>query len=108
MVAAGRPPTPTTDPSASPGAPARRGRRDHDGDDEKSERPRGDRDRGDAAEEPTSAPTSAPTDTVVVAEPPASRDDSALPVWIGPTAVGGLLGVAGLATYLRRRATGTP
>ena len=32
-----------------------------------------------------------------------SADDAGLPVWVGPVAVGGLLGVAGVATYLRRR-----
>ncbi len=101
--------TPTTDPSTSSPARDRRERRAGDrADEKKSGRTSRDRDRGDEAEEPTSSPTSTPTDPAVVAEPPAASDDSALPVWVGPTAVGGVLGLAGLATYLRRRASGTP
>ncbi len=41
--------------------------------------------------------------TPLAAEPASSADDAGLPVWVGPVAVGGLLGVAGVATYLRRR-----
>jgi len=101
--------TPTTDPSASAEARDRRGRRGEDPDEEKSGRPRGDRERGDPAEEPSADPTATPSeDAATVADPLASSDDSALPVWIGPTAVGGTLGVAGLAAYLRRRAPRTP
>ncbi len=51
-----------------------------------------------SAEDSTDADTS-PT----ASDPSASADDSALPVWVGPVAVGGLLGVAAVATYLRRR-----
>ena len=105
-------PTPSASASATPEPGERRGRGDDDPDDdpddEKSDRgSRGDRDR-DATEEPSADPTATPQgnasdDPATVAEPPASGDDSALPVWVGPTAVGGLLAVAGVATYLRRR-----
>lgn len=97
--------TPTGSASGAPETGDRGGRRDDDRVDEKSDREkRGDRDREEPPAGPTDGPSATPTDdAATVAEPPASGDDSALPVWVGPTAFGGLLAVAGAATYLRRR-----
>lgn len=103
--------TPTASPSASasatPDTGDRRGRRGEDRVDEDADRgKRGDRARQDPTSESSPDPIATPTDDAsTVAEPPASGDDSALPMWVGPAAVGGLLGVAGVATYLRRRAS---
>jgi len=98
-------PAPTGSASVAPETGDRGGRRDDDRVEEKSDRgKRGDRDREEPPAGPTDGPSTTPTDdAATVAEPPASGDDSALPVWVGPTAVGGLLAVAGAATYLRRR-----
>lgn len=100
------PPSPSasaSDPSQEPDRPRRV-------DDEPVGEKRSDREKRDDPErdKPTDGPSADPTatttdDPATIAEPPASGDDSALPVWVGPAAVGGLLGVAGVATYLRRR-----
>ncbi len=64
------------------------------------------RDRDDApTEEPSaSVTTDADDSTATTAEPPSDGGDGGLPVWVGPSAAGGALGIAGLAAYLRRRA----
>lgn len=65
-----------------------------------------DRDREERTGDPSAEPSAAPfDDAAAVTEPPASGEDSALPVWVGPVVVAGLLGVAGVATYRRRRAS---
>lgn len=100
----------TTSPGAAQSGAAPAGKRSRNDAEEGSDR---DRD-GKKAERARQTDSTSPTDEAstsstdegaapVAAEPPTSADDSALPVWVGPVAVGGLLGVAGVATYLRRR-----
>lgn len=96
--------------TASPGTGDRRGTRDDDPDGQEQEQDRrgGDRGRDDPIVDDEPSEESSETvaaDGSAVDEPSASGDDSALPVWVGPTAVAGLLAVAGVATYLRRRAS---
>jgi len=85
------------------GAQDRDGRREReDQQDRQDRRDRRDREAVDPTVEPSTA--SDATGEATAAEPPASASEDALPVWVGPSAVAGLHGVAGLATYLRRRA----
>jgi hypothetical protein len=118
----GTPDGATGSPSASPtaGGDASGKRRDR-GDDDRGGDDRGkqqaddtkkqqrDRDR-DPSEEPGSSATPGseesadPSGSTTAAEPPAGAGDEGLPVWVGPSAAGGALGIAGLAAYLRRRA----
>jgi hypothetical protein len=74
-------------------------RREKKADDAKRER---DRDR-DPQEEPGSSATPEADASTSAAEPPADAGGDGLPVWVGPSAAAGALGVAGLAAYLRRR-----
>jgi hypothetical protein len=101
----------SSDPSTGPAAgddtrERRRDRGDEAGDDRRgkkaddAQRER-DRDR-DPAEDPTSSATPEAAPATAAAEPPADAGDG-LPVWVGPSAAAGALGVAGLAAYLRRR-----
>ena len=113
----------TTDPSASPSddpfatdrgdrprgsgddRPGQRDRGDgtRDGKGEKPGGEQGDRD-GGADEVESSEEASPSSGAPTAADPPASSSQEGLPVWVGTTAVGGVLGMAGLAAYLRRRA----
>lgn len=103
-------PADTTSPGAAQlgAAPAgKRNRNDAEkGSDRDRERKQAERARQTDATSPTDEASTSPTDegaAPVAAEPSVNADESALPVWVGPVAVGGLLGVAGVATYLRRR-----
>lgn len=59
--------------------------------------------RDDAPPESASPSAPAPEGEAVTSEPAATQDDG-LPTWVAPAAIGGLFVVAGVATYLRRRA----
>lgn len=100
-------PSASASPSAAPAPGERGGSRPERADESPEGEKRGDRAGAEPSDrpsaDPTATPTVAPTDDAV-AEPPASGADSGLPVWVGPAAIGALLAVAGVATYLRRRA----
>lgn len=116
----GTPDGATGGPSASPtaggdasGKRRDRGADDRGGDDRGKQqaddtKKQRDRDR-DPSEEPGSSATPGseesadPSGSTTAAEPPAGAGDEGLPVWVGPSAAGGALGIAGLAAYLRRR-----
>lgn len=92
---------------AAPSGAAAAGKRDRPGPENGAGRNRQEKtDRQGATDAPSEGAASSSTDvdaTPAASDPAAGSDDSALPVWVGPVAVGGLLGVAGVATYLRRR-----
>ncbi|MFD1945432.1 hypothetical protein [Nocardioides aestuarii] len=107
--------TPSTAPAESPSADGDR-ERSRDGDDtkagdakknEKKDRDgtskKRDRD-ADPTEEPSATSSADADQAPVAAEPPADAGSDGLPVWVGPSAAGGALAIAGLAAYLRRRA----
>jgi len=62
--------------------------------------------RDDEPSESASPSTEAPEGEAVTSEPVATQDDG-LPTWVAPAAIGGLFAVAGVAAYLRRRASNT-
>ena len=102
--------TPSESPSATDGGDRERSR-DGGGakaDDEGKKKADGAGKKRDREAEPTEEPSASLTpdadEAPVAAEPPAGAGGDGLPVWVGPSAAGGALAIAGLAAYLRRRA----